>query len=773
MKPEARQLPAPPRLGRRTTLQLRHAIRWLLPFAATLSVLAADEPAPVRNGAYESAAQSLATKLEKINPRKNPAEYADCAVQLAGCYQALGHSRKADKLLRQTDARLPSGSLRERTAILNALGELCLGDGRLQESAIFLEAAEDLGTTSRDKPGLGRVLVNVGNLQAARGRHQEALAAWRESLELLQGQPDLDLLTARVLVNALRSAARHTNLGAIQENTLRDCLARLEALPDNSAKANLLISFAVLLRTIPAPGPQPTLPTDTLNRLQYRALTAARTAAETAKDAKLISLSDGHLGHMYEDAGRNEEALALTRQAILELQRVNAPESLYLWQWQLGRLFESLDRIDEAITLYEDAMQTLTPIRQEFYRPFGGSINLFEEQVKPVYGGLVKLLLKKAATTKDDTRKAGLRKARDVFEALKTVELEDLFQDECVTAFTAGKTRLDSIPQGAAVLSPIPYPDRLILLLSINDNIHQFTLPLDGAELGRTVRQLRQHLQTPGDELYRPYATTLYNQIIRPVEDTLNQAGIHTLVIAPYGSLCLVPFAALLNNKQFLSERFAVVNVPGMSLTNMDPTSKDARAVLTGLSLARHGFTPLPGVPGELNAVSAIMGADVLSDETFTVRRIDQLLRENNYTIVHMATHGEFAGEPRDSFLVTYDGKLNMCDLGAMLGQAAGRGKPIELLSLSACQTAAGDERSAFGFGGLCVRAGVKSALATLWSVNDDAAREGMTQFYDQLKNTTLNKAQALQSTQKRMMQDPRFNHPAHWAAFVLLGNWM
>ena len=108
-----------------------------------------------------------------------------------------------------------------------------------------------------------------------------------------------------------------------------------------------------------------------------------------------------------------------------------------------------------------------------------------------------------------------------------------------------------------------------------------------------------------------------------------------------------------------------------------------------------------------------------------------------------------------------------------LLQLSQSRDKPVELLTLSACQTAVGDERAALGLAGIAIKAGVRSALASLWFVNDEATSQLVIEFYKQLQNPALSKAQALQNAQKKLAAQRNFRHPAFWAPFLLIGNWL
>ncbi|MFL5281799.1 MAG: CHAT domain-containing protein, partial [Rhodopila sp.] len=128
--------------------------------------------------------------------------------------------------------------------------------------------------------------------------------------------------------------------------------------------------------------------------------------------------------------------------------------------------------------------------------------------------------------------------------------------------------------------------------------------------------------------------------------------------------------------------------------------------------------------------------------------------------------------DPSQIFILAYDGRLTLEELEDSIKRTRFRELGIELLVLSACQTAAGDnDRAALGLAGLALKAGARSVLATLWFVSDEASMQLTIEFYRQLQNRTL--AHALQAAQLSLMEDPVRRHPFYWAPFLLIGNWL
>jgi CHAT domain-containing protein len=186
-----------------------------------------------------------------------------------------------------------------------------------------------------------------------------------------------------------------------------------------------------------------------------------------------------------------------------------------------------------------------------------------------------------------------------------------------------------------------------------------------------------------------------------------------------------------------------------------------------------QGFPALAQVPAELGSIQALYGGEVLLDEKFRASTIESELGQREFNVVHVATHGEFSADAEQSFLLTWDGRLGMDRLGQAVGHARFRDRPIELLTLSACETAQGDDRAALGLAGVAIQAGARSALGTLWSVNDVASAEVVGEFYGQLHGQPVSKAVALQRAQQKLLRDPNSAHPYYWAPFLLIGNWL
>jgi CHAT domain-containing protein len=299
-------------------------------------------------------------------------------------------------------------------------------------------------------------------------------------------------------------------------------------------------------------------------------------------------------------------------------------------------------------------------------------------------------------------------------------------------------------------------------------------VPVGLNALTAEVRDFRRALENRSNRDYLPHARKLYTWLIAPIENDLAQAKVDTLVFVPDGPLRTIPMAALNDGKQFLIAKYAVAITPGLDLTDPRPIPRDHPKVLAvGVTESVQGFPPLPNVAAELEALRKLYNSTNLVDRQFVVANLEDRLKAEQFSILHVASHGEFSSTPSGTFLLTFDEKLTMERLDQFIGLFKYRDTPLELLTLSACDTAEGDDRAALGLAGVAVRAGARSALATLWEVQDQAAANLVTDFYRELQDPSVSRAVALRRAQLKVLSDPRYAHPAYWSPFLMINNWL
>jgi len=652
------------------------------------------------------------------------------------------------------------------------LGAALLTAGQLDEAETVLRDGLE-NAKSLDDAGLQASLTNnLAHVLKAREDIAGALSLFRESYLYARqaGNPSLQAKASLSAADTLLSSGQDAGNAEI---LLEQAWQATSGLPSSRSRAWLSIQNALILQKLAAnTSNREKILTHAAQRLQ-----AAATTADAVGDARTASYAFGYLGALYEQQRRYAEALSLTGTAVFMAQQVQAPELRYRWEWQQGRIQDAQGRPRDALESYRRAAATLQSIRAEFTAGNETIAAAFREDASPLFLALADLLLRQSETEPDGEREqALLREARETVELLKTTELQDYFQDDCVAAVRARIKDLDAtILPGTAVLYPITLPDRIELLLSLHDGMKKYTVPVSNDTLVNEVHQFRQRLEKRTTRQYLKQARQLYQWLIKPLEQDLAGHEIDTLVFVPGPALRAVPLAALHDGKDFLIRRYAVAMTPSLRLTDPRPIRREnVTLLLNGLTESVQGFPPLVYVASELEAIRGLYGGKMFQDEGYRKAVVQQELADEQYSIVHFATHGQFSGKVRDSFILTYDGRINMDDLEEYVGASWFReDNPVELLTLSACETAAGDDTAALGLASVAIKAGARSALATLWSINDQASSELVSDFYAQLADPNVSKAQALRLAQVGFLDDLRYKHPSYWAPFLLIGNWL
>ena len=678
--------------------------------------------------------------------------------------QALQQLELALTLAQQT------GDRARIAAVMESLGRTYLAARKPDAAVQYLTQALAMAQADEDRRLIAAIHNDLGIAHVAQQHDTDALAVFVTSAQEAQAAGDRPL-TVRAQINAARMALK-LNQPDNARNWLDQAFNALNNFEPSHDKAMNLIQVGLGYQQLRASMPNMDSP------LLLRAagvLLEATTVAEHVGDARTRSYAEGYLGHLYETEHRNDEALQLTRSAVFSAQSANAPESLFRWQWQLGRLLATTGKLDEAIASYGHATTTLRPIRMEVASAWGNDSFAGEDSVRTLYFELADLLLHRASLTGDSQgAEQYLRRARDAIETYKAAELRDYFRDDCVDTLQARIAKLDTLAAGTAVVYPIVFADRLELLVSLPNGLKRLSIPVSSATLTQEVRAFRKTVEKRTTREYLPHAQQLYAWLIRPLEPDLASFRIDTLVFIPDGPLRTVPMSALHDGEKFLIEKFAVASTPGLNLTDPKPIDRNkVRLLSSGLTRAVQGFPSLPFVEEEINAIRSLYQGDQLLNAEFSTPRLEQELQDHPYGILHIATHGWFASDTTQSYLLTYNGKLTINELDRLIGLFRYRKDPLELLTLSACQTGTGDDRSALGLAGVAIKAGARSALATLWFINDEASATLVSEFYRQLRNPTQSKAQALQLAQQKLLADRVYEHPAYWSPFLLLNNWL
>ena len=558
-------------------------------------------------------------------------------------------------------------------------------------------------------------------------------------------------------------------------------------------------------------------------------LSNALQQARSLKDRQGETYVLGNLGQYYAQQGKLDKAIALTRQALILAQEQNinsdSREISYLWQSQLGKLLKQQGKYEDAIGAYSSAFNTLQSLRNDLNVNDRVVQFNFLEEVRPVYLELADLLLRLQSdlgqakslvisnsnlnTVNSLPNLNNLELARQVIESLQLAELDNFFQDPCSEVNDVA-IPIDRIDPQAAVIYPIILPERLEIILSLpGKSLKQITIPINEREVNQTVdllydRLYNQSVDNSASNIFNtiplnplevrknleellPILEQIYNWTIKPLETDLVSNQIETLVFILNGSLQKVPLAALYDGREYLLEKYNIALAPSLQLTDSQLRDRQELKVLAAgvsqqVEIRGQIFPALTNVPRELNQIEAAFPAsEQLLDGEFTTETIKNRLK-TDFPVIHLATHGLFSSNSDNTFIVTGDGQAISIEHLSNLINTNNPQKP-ELLVLSACETAIGDERAVLGLAGVTVRSGTRSTLATLWSVEDASTAKLMSQFYQEFKQPEVKKIAALRKAQLSLLQSLKLNppvesleklppHPYYWAAYVLVGNW-
>jgi len=725
-----------------------------------------------QRGDFEQAAMRWQAAAHAYASMQQPQAQSNALTHLARAYEALGHDDRAIYSL-QTALQLAEqvGDPRRAAMAFEQLGHLSLKAGRLAAAEQQLQAALNRAHDAGDVELTADILHTKGNLLVRQQRPREALEAYRGSAELAQQTGQFGM-AARALIHAARVAARepqmHTDL-----TWLTEAQHHLSQAPDSHDKAYDLLLMSRVYHEL----------ADATPHLILQAAEAAQDAVQMAQklgDTRALSYAWGDLGHLYEAEQRYEDALHLTRRAVHAAQQAQIPESLYRWEWQTARLLWALGHLPAALDAYARALATVQSMRAALIQGAGGLDPSFRQALGQLYLQYADLLLQKATSLEQPAAASYpaydyyLRQARATVEQFKTAELRDYFGDACVDAARSRTQTLDRVAADTGIIYPILLADRTEILVSLAAEIKRVRVPVAGPRVERLARTFHESSQSLVPQRYLHHAERLYDWLIRPIEADFKAAGVRTLVFVPDGALRLLPLAALYDGEQFLIQKYALAITPSLTLTDPRPLSRGTVEVLAaGMTEGTENFPPLPAVREELNSIHQLYGGTVLLNQAFSPRRLYQTVQEGAFSIVHIASHGKFTADASQSFLLTPHGKLTLSQLAETVGQLQFREQPLELLTLSACETAQGDDRAALGLAGVAIQAGARSALGTLWQVNDAATALLMRTFYQHLRTPGTSRARALQQAQLKLLETPNYASPVFWAPFLLINNWL
>ncbi len=534
-----------------------------------------------------------------------------------------------------------------------------------------------------------------------------------------------------------------------------------------------------------------------LQKLSYSLLNDLLNSTKSISQYRIESDATGKLAQLNRLESRNDEALSLTEKAISLAQNSQDHVLLAQLQAQSGDLFLVKGDRERALTAYGLAVDDLYAVRADMPIALPDGRSVLASIIDPIHRHYVDLLLQTAGQENSAISQAAMAKAIHAMEAIKEADMQDFFLGRCsVSSINTINWQDQTFPE-TTIVYPIVLPDRIELITQSDHKLARHVVNVSAQQVQEQTQALLAALHMGKD--YRAASRQLYDWLVQPIQAEFKQAHAKIILFVPDRFLRAMPLSALNDGKSFVVEDYAIVTLPSLSLQNLVRSRQvdDAdRTLLAGLSkpsgssidqLPSHFIEKfsgqraerealieelsLPSVEQEISAVAQKESSTTLMNDQFTVSALKADIETGQYHKVHIASHGYFGRNAKDSFIMAYDQNLSLLDFKTSLEAESLKQEPIELLTLSACKTAEGDDRMLLGFSGLAVKSNVLSAVGSLWSINDDATMEFMRLFYDGL-NRSLNKAQAMREAQINMIKNKKFKHPFFWSPFILIGNW-
>lgn len=344
----------------------------------------------------------------------------------------------------------------------------------------------------------------------------------------------------------------------------------------------------------------------------------------------------------------------------------------------------------------------------------------------------------------------------------------------------------------AVFISTLTTKNRFYLLLTTPEIQLVRESSVSARVLNDIIKRFRNALKHPGSDPI-PLAQELYTYLIKPLEKDLQQAQTKTLMWSLDGALRYVPLATLHDGQQFLVEKYSLNLYTAAAHSDWHEVRVDAwRAAGLGVSQAHPGFDALPAVPNELRSIirlndndqTGVLPGKIYLDREFSREAFKAVIQKPGYRVLHIASHFKLQpGDSSASKLLLGDG--DTLSLDEFRRQAAFKLHDVDLLTLSACDTAVGDKGAGGEVESFAVMAqlrGANGVLASLWRVEDESTALLMQQLYRLLSGDgRLSKAEALRQAQIKLLRGEirsnkngeKFSHPYFWAPFVMMGNWL
>lgn len=357
------------------------------------------------------------------------------------------------------------------------------------------------------------------------------------------------------------------------------------------------------------------------------------------------------------------------------------------------------------------------------------------------------------------------------------------------------------IPKDVAVLAYLMGENQLYIFAASNDTVIAKVVQIPKDKIEKSVVKIYRYLKDGQigkalgdldpvrmkpmdkgkdlvyDSKLKPFFATndeLYRTLIDPVSEVIKNKT--KLSIIPYGKLYYLPFESLSSldgdKRVFLNEKYSIFYISTLDIFSGQNETEGFDIKVMALGNADN---TLPNSEKEVEDLKKIYtNSSVFVRNDASEDKVKNLTAD--YNAIHFATHGNLDYvDVRNSYLTLAsndgageDGRLTIEEVWGLSNL-----NEFSLVTLSACQTAVSDEiiqgwmvNPANAF----FDVGVKTVIASLWQVDDEATSILMNSFYANLKS--MNKVQALSKAKEVLRENPKFAFPYYWASFVMVGDY-
>ncbi|MEM7590598.1 MAG: CHAT domain-containing protein [Cyanobacteria bacterium P01_A01_bin.83] len=706
-----------------------------------------------QSGQFEQAISVWKQEASTYHDQENKNQEIKTLLKIGQGYISLGQFNSAIVELKRVMALEPSDSSLALTQ--TRLGNAYQGVGKLKEAISYykssLKKKKSLSTInnlveafqSQSKYNLllaEEAHANDSSTRYHRQAKQNRALALKYAQQALTLSNQTNLSSVRALINWQDISGR-----ALDPDQLEKGSTILKTITPSRKVAFLMLNWADLDRERKATW-----------------LTLASDMALALNDSYLKSYVFLELGYFHKELGDLELAANYAQKAQLFAQSEFATDSLFRAQHLAGQIYQKLGDRAAALTAYKNAIASLDLLNQDSVTiDIEQRIN-FRIQIEPIYQEALKLLLDRPKITK-----VNLVEALNISDKLRLAQLQNYFGEDCLEIKEYQEIQDSQISGDTASINSIILDEKVFFILRLdNGEIHYSQANIGRREISKLANQWNQELKTTFVWEFRRNSRQFYDLIIKPFESKLEAKDPEILVFIHDGILRNLPMAALFDGEKFLAQKWASVSSIGLNFTGIPVEEKETKVAAFGLQADIPGWSKLENVAEEIKDVQDIVGGNKFLNQQFTVDNLYRQLDEPEYSIVHLATHGYFGGAAETSFILAYDQKLSALQLEDVLNKSE---QILDLVVLSACETAAGSDRAILGLAGVAARSGVKSTLGSFWQVQDKDQSQMIEAFYTYWKNPNYNKATALQKVQIEQIE--KYAHPAQWASLTLIGD--